>query len=207
MNDVEQLRRIGEWLGTPWTPEQERLLIRFTEYLSDDGVVGGALGPHEGPRMIDRHVGDSLVYLSAIDIASGTIVDVGSGAGLPGIPLAIARPDLQVTLLDRSRRRTDLASRAIRILGIDNVDIGTGEVSDFKGLWDVVVFRASLGLGDAVESFERLTPSNGQAVFGVSRLPERPDIPEPPAGVSFELTEDGGEVLDSPSWLLRMKHL
>ncbi len=157
--------------------------------------------------MIDRHICDSLVYLIAIEPHQSTVIDVGSGVGLPGIPIAIGRPDLEVTLLDRSQRRTDLARRAVRILGLDNVTVETGDVKGANGSWDVVTFRASLAPDAAVEAFEALAASTGIGVFGVSRLPDNPSVPEPPPGISYELRQEASEVLDSPSWLLRMRHL
>lgn len=207
MNDIEQLRAIGEWLGTPWTLEQEGLLLAYAEYLSTDGVTGGGLGPHEIPRMIDRHVGDGLAYLSAMSNDAGSVIDIGSGVGIPGIPLAIARPGSEVVLLDRSQRRCDLAGRAVRILGIDNVEVRRGDASDVLGHWDTVVFRASLGISDAAQVVLRLTKRGGLGVFGVSRLQGVPEIPEPPMGLAFDLRKEADEVLDSPSWLLRMSHL
>jgi len=207
MNDLERLRAIGDWLGTPWTPLQERLLLRYAEYLRDEGIKSGGLGPHEAPRMIDRHVGDSLVYLSAVGQDVSTLLDVGAGIGLPGIPIAIARPDLDVVLLDRSQRRCDLAGRATRILGVVNISVRQGDVNATKGSWDIVTFRASLGIEESAVVTRRLTRQDGIGVFGVSRLTEVPDLPEPPEGIEFDLRKEADEILDSPSWLLRMSHL
>lgn len=207
MTDLEQLRAVAEWLGMSWTSEQERRLLRFTEFLTSEGLAGGGLGPHEAPRMMDRHICDSLVYLIAIEPYQSSVIDVGSGVGLPAIPIAIVRPDLDVTLLDRSQRRTDLARRAVRILGLDNVTVETGDVKGVKGSWDVVTFRASLALDAATEAFEGLAARTGIGIFGVSRLPDTPSVPEPPPDISYKLHREASEVLDSPSWLLRMRHL
>jgi 16S rRNA (guanine(527)-N(7))-methyltransferase RsmG len=190
-----------------WTPEQEKRFLRFAEFLTSEGLAGGGVGPHEAPRMMDRHICDSLVYLIAVEPHQSSVIDIGSGVGLPAIPIAIARPDLEVTLLDRSQRRTDLARRAVRILGLDNVTIETGGVKGVNGSWDVVTFRASLALDAAAEAFEALAARAGIGIFGVSRLPETPSVPEPPPGISYELHQEANEVLDSPSWLLRMRHL
>jgi 16S rRNA (guanine(527)-N(7))-methyltransferase RsmG len=207
MTDLERLRAVAEWLGMSWTAEQERRFLRFAEFLSSEGVAGGGVGPHEAPRMMDRHICDSLMYLIAIEPYQSSVIDVGSGLGLPAIPIAIGRPDLDVTLLDRSQRRTDLARRAVRILGLDNVTVETGDVKGAKRSWDVVTFRASLDLDGATEAFEALAATTGIGIFGVSRLPDRPSVPESPPGISYELHEEASEVLDSPSWLLRMRHL
>ena len=207
MTDVGRLHTIADWLGMSWTSEQEAQFLRFATYLSGEGIQAGGLGPHEADRVMDRHVCDSLVYLVAITAHEGSVIDVGSGMGLPGIPMAIARPDLNVTLLDRSQRRTDLASRAIRILGIENAMAAAGDVGAQEGAWDIVTFRASLGLADAAEAFRTLAQTSGIGVFGVSRVDEPPRLDEPPPGVSFELRKEAEEILDSPSWLLRMRHV
>ena len=60
---------------------------------------------------------------------------------------------------------------------------------------------------DAAKAFLQLAAPQGTGIFGVSRLPSTPVVPEPPDGVTFELRKEAGEVLDSPSWLLRMRHL
>ncbi len=207
MSDTERLHAIADRLGVSWTSDQEALLLRFAEYLATEAVEAGGLGPHEAPRIMERHLGDSLVYLTAVESGDVSLSDVGSGVGLPGIPIAIARPDLDVTLLDRSQRRSDLAARAVRILGLENVVIVRREAHRAGGSWDVVTFRASLPLGEAAEAFRMLTPTTGMGIFGVSRLPDAPSIEEPPPGVSFELRDEASGVLDSPGWLLRMRHL
>ena len=207
MTDLGRLHATADWLGLSWTSEQESQFLTLAAYLSSEGIQAGGLGPHEADRVMDRHICDSLVYLVAIESGVGSMIDVGSGAGLPGLPLAIARPDLNVTLLDRSQRRTDLASRAIRILGIVNATAVAGDVRAQDDLWDIATFRASLGLYSAAEAFRTLTPTSGTGVFGVSRLVGTPRLKDPPPGVSFELRKEAEEILDSPSWLLSMRHL
>ena len=79
---------------------------RFTALLARHGVERGLIGPREVERLWDRHILNSAVV--AADIPQGaTVVDIGSGAGLPGIPLAVARPDLRITLVEPMARRID----------------------------------------------------------------------------------------------------
>jgi len=153
------------------------------------------------------------MYLKGLD-ATGTdagarypaeIVDVGSGVGLPGIPIAIVAPDIEVTLLDRSQRRTSLAQRVARILDLDNVVVVQGEVGGSKASYDAALFRASLPIADAAQAFLGLTGPRGYGLVGVSRLDRRPEVPDPPEGVAFSLSAEGSDVLDSPFWLLRMR--
>ncbi|MGB2567741.1 16S rRNA (guanine(527)-N(7))-methyltransferase RsmG [Micromonospora citrea] len=93
------------------------LAAAYAELLATDGVVRGLIGPREAPRIWDRH----LLNCAAVAerIAQGaTVIDVGSGAGLPGLVLAIARPDLQVTLVEPLARRTSFLIEAVQHLGL-----------------------------------------------------------------------------------------
>ncbi|WP_433314578.1 16S rRNA (guanine(527)-N(7))-methyltransferase RsmG [Micromonospora sp. CA-269861] len=93
------------------------LAAAYAELLATDGVVRGLIGPREAPRIWDRH----LLNCAAVAerIASGaTVLDVGSGAGLPGLVLAIARPDLTVTLIEPLARRTSFLIEVVERLGL-----------------------------------------------------------------------------------------
>ena len=76
------------------------LAEKYHELLATDGSTRGFLGPREVPRLWDRHLINCAVIGDVME-EGATIVDIGSGAGLPGIPLAIARPDLKITLIER----------------------------------------------------------------------------------------------------------
>ena len=91
--------------------------VRYAEILAGAGVERGLLGPREVDRVWDRHVLNSAVIGEALD-SGETVVDIGSGAGLPGIPLALARPDFQVTLVEPLLRRSDFLREAIDELGL-----------------------------------------------------------------------------------------
>lgn len=79
---------------------------RFVEILADTGVTHGLIGPREVPRLWERHVLNCAVIEDAFP-QGATLIDVGSGAGLPGVALAIARPDLDIHLVEPMQRRTD----------------------------------------------------------------------------------------------------
>jgi 16S rRNA (guanine527-N7)-methyltransferase len=80
--------------------------VRFVEILADTGVSHGLIGPREVPRLWERHVLNCAVIEDAFP-QGALLIDVGSGAGLPGIALAIARPDLDLHLVEPMQRRTD----------------------------------------------------------------------------------------------------
>ncbi len=90
--------------------------VRYVGMLAGDGVVRGLIGPREVPRLWDRHVLNSAAVAEAVP-ADARVVDVGSGAGLPGIPLGLARPDVVLTLVEPMARRVEFLSDVATALG------------------------------------------------------------------------------------------
>lgn len=118
------------------------LARRYAELLATDGVVRGLIGPREAPRIWDRHLLNCAAVAELIS-AGETIVDVGSGAGLPGIVLAIARSDISVTLIEPLARRTAFLTEVVDALELDNVTVRRGRAEEAAGLVaDVVTARA-----------------------------------------------------------------
>jgi 16S rRNA (guanine527-N7)-methyltransferase len=89
---------------------------RYVAMLAGDGVVRGLIGPREVSRLWDRHVLNSAAMAEAVP-AGARVVDVGSGAGLPGIPLGLARPDLTITLVEPMARRVEFLTDVVTSLG------------------------------------------------------------------------------------------
>ncbi|HEX8344062.1 MAG TPA: 16S rRNA (guanine(527)-N(7))-methyltransferase RsmG [Actinoplanes sp.] len=125
--------------------ERLPLAVRYAELLITDGVIRGLIGPREAPRVWDRHLINCGVMSEMIPIGA-SVVDVGSGAGLPGIVLAVARPDLVVTLVEPLARRTAFLSEAVTKLGLDGaVTVVRGRAEDVAGdlpAADLVTARA-----------------------------------------------------------------
>jgi 16S rRNA (guanine527-N7)-methyltransferase len=122
------------------------LAARYAELLATDGVVRGLIGPREAPRIWDRHLINCAVLSEMIGIGA-SVIDVGSGAGLPGIVLAVVRPDLRITLVEPLARRTAFLSEAVTALGLDStVTVVRGRAEDLAGetavAADVVTARA-----------------------------------------------------------------
>ncbi|MFC5665810.1 16S rRNA (guanine(527)-N(7))-methyltransferase RsmG [Kitasatospora misakiensis] len=117
--------------------------VRYTELLATAGVTRGLIGPREVPRLWDRHVLNCAVLAELLP-AGTTLCDVGSGAGLPGIPVALARPDVSVTLLEPLLRRTTFLEEVVRELGLENVTVLRGRAEEMVGKLavDVVTARA-----------------------------------------------------------------
>lgn len=105
---------------------------RFVAILSDTGVSHGLIGPREVPRLWDRHVLNCAVIEGAFP-QRARVIDVGSGAGLPGLALAIARPDLEVHLVEPMLRRTTWLTDTVTALTLDNVTVHRGRAEEFAG--------------------------------------------------------------------------
>ncbi len=114
---------------------------QYADLLATDGVVRGLIGPREVPRLWDRHIMNSAVVLPRLP-QGVTVADVGTGAGLPGLVWAIARPDLRVTLIEPLLRRTTFLDEAVLTLGLDNVTVVRARAEDVSETYDVVTARA-----------------------------------------------------------------
>lgn len=106
---------------------------RFVEILADTGVSHGLIGPREVPRLWERHVLNCAVIEDAFP-QGASLIDVGSGAGLPGVALAIVRPDLDIHLVEPMQRRTEWLSTTVSDLGLDNVTVHRGRAEEFVGV-------------------------------------------------------------------------
>ncbi len=122
-------------------PDGAEQLDRYAAILRSKGIEWGLLGPREGDKVWSRHISNSLALVDAlgegIDVA-----DVGSGAGLPGIPLAIVRPDLYVSLLEPLLRRSTFLNETVQELGLGNVRVERLRAEDCDEQFDAVTCRA-----------------------------------------------------------------
>ncbi|GAA1430481.1 16S rRNA (guanine(527)-N(7))-methyltransferase RsmG [Streptomyces thermospinosisporus] len=124
----------------PPAPEQAREVfgdrfadaVRYAELLAEAGVQRGLIGPREVPRLWERHLLNCAV-LSEVVPEGVTVCDVGSGAGLPGIPLALVRDDLKITLLEPLLRRTTFLTEVVELLGLDHVTVVRGRAEEVMG--------------------------------------------------------------------------
>nr|WP_297415252.1 16S rRNA (guanine(527)-N(7))-methyltransferase RsmG [uncultured Nocardioides sp.] len=116
---------------------------RTAERLASQGVIRGLIGPRETPRLWERHLLNCAV-LGELLPRDSTVCDIGSGAGLPGVVLAIARPDLTVTLVEPLLRRTTFLEEAVEALGLDQVEVVRARAEELHGRrrFDVVTSRA-----------------------------------------------------------------
>lgn len=141
------------------------LAERYAELLGTEGVVRGLIGPREAPRLWDRHLLNCGVLAGALGDGS-SVCDIGSGAGLPGLVVAIARPDLRITLVEPLLRRTTFLEEVVAELSLDHVEVVRARADALHGsrTFDVVTSRAVAPLGRLLEWSMPLVKATGALV-------------------------------------------
>ncbi|ALX66005.1 16S rRNA (guanine(527)-N(7))-methyltransferase RsmG [Microbacterium sp. XT11] len=137
------------------------LARQFTDALAREGEERGLIGPLEVPRLWTRHILNSVI---AAPLFHGSVADVGSGAGLPGLVLAIARPDVQWTLIEPMERRITWLNEQVSALGIDNVEVLRARAEDARRAegFDVVTARAVSALRTLIPITAPLVRDGGE---------------------------------------------
>lgn len=187
------------------------LAIRFHDLLADQGVLRGLIGPREVPRLWDRHLLNCAVLTELVGPGE-RVIDVGSGAGLPGLVLAIARPDLDVVLVEPMRRRVTWLEYASAELGLTGVRVVHARA---EACWDtltapVVTARAVAPLRDlATWCLPLLTPGGRLlAMKGSSaadELARDQDALDALGVASADVVELGAGLVTEPTWVVRAR--
>ena len=140
-------------------------IVRYAEWLAEAGVVRGLIGPREVPRLWDRHLLNCAV-LGEVVPREARVADIGSGAGLPGLVLAILRDDLDVTLVEPLLRRTTFLEEVVADLELRNVTVVRGRADALHGTatYDVVTSRAVAALPKLLEWSMPLVDPHGALV-------------------------------------------
>ena len=127
-----------ETLIERYFPERLTEIAAYAQFLATAGIERGLIGPREGERIWERHIFNCLPVTQLIP-QGASLFDIGSGAGLPGIVIALARPDLTVTLIEPLERRVAFLSEAVDGL---NIEVIRGRAQDVKKSADFVTARA-----------------------------------------------------------------
>ena len=127
-----------EGLVGRYFPERQDEIQAFAHFLATAGIERGLIGPREGERIWDRHIFNCLPVTQLLPEGT-TLFDIGSGAGLPGIVIALARPDIQVTLIEPLERRVEFLKEAT--VGL-NIEVIRGRAQDVKKSAHYVTARA-----------------------------------------------------------------
>jgi len=181
---------------------------QYVDILASRGIEWGVVGPREGERLWERHILNSIAGASLFP-EGATVVDVGSGAGLPGIPLAILRPDLKVTLLESLLRRSNFLDLAVEELGLaDRVRVVRARAEDHHERYTVVASRAVAPLPRLIGWCAPLMTGGGKilALKGSSAETELAESSKELrrsrlAGVVHELLVPG---LDESTWAIEL---
>ena len=127
-----------EGLVGRYFPERQEEIRAFAQFLTTAGIERGLIGPREGERIWERHIFNCLPVTQLLP-QNASLFDIGSGAGLPGIVIALARPDLKVTLVEPLERRVEFLKEATEGLGIEVI---RGRAQDVKKSAEYVTARA-----------------------------------------------------------------
>jgi 16S rRNA (guanine527-N7)-methyltransferase len=153
-------------------PGREEQIQRYAELLSSTGIERGLIGPKEGDRIWERHIANCIPITTIIP--NGVrVADIGSGAGLPGIVIALARPDLKVSLIEPLQRRVDFLNEVITELALD-VEVIRGRAERVKKQFEIVTARAVAPLEKLIQISWHMIPRGGclMAIKGESAADE-----------------------------------
>jgi 16S rRNA (guanine527-N7)-methyltransferase len=195
--------------------DRAALAERYASLLAGAGVERGLLGPREADRLWDRHLLNCAVVTDLLP-EGARVVDVGSGAGLPGLPLAIRRPDLSIDLVESLQRRTDFLTEVVDELGL------TGQVRVVRGRAEDAATVAAVGRAEwvtarAVAPLDRLVRwclpllAGGGSLLAIKGERGRAELVEfGPAiarlgAVAPEVVECGSGVIDPPTTVVIVK--
>ena len=151
---------------------QQDQIQRYAELLSSTGIERGLIGPKEGDRIWERHIANCIPITTIIP-KRVRVADIGSGAGLPGIVIALARPDLKVTLIEPLQRRVDFLNEVVAELALE-VEVIRGRAGRVKKQFEIVTARAVAPLEKLIQISWHMIPRGGSlmAIKGESAADE-----------------------------------
>ena len=179
MDNKQQLQEGLQSMGLALTTAQQLLLLEYVALLKKWNNTYNLTALRDEETMISHHILDSLTLLPYIENTQ-TLMDVGSGGGMPGIPTAICRPDLHITLLDANTKKTSFLQQVVIELGLHNVSVASGRVEAMHNKKvDVVTSRAFAELADFISLTKHLLNENGYwaAMKGVYPYEELEHVP------------------------------
>jgi len=163
----------------PLAADDRQRLLTFVHLLAKWNAAYNLTAVRDPQEMIARHLLDSLVLLPYLHGAR--VLDIGTGPGLPGIPLALARPDIAFTLLDANAKKTRFVTQAVGELGLKNVEVVQARVENYRPeqKFDTLVARAFSSIAELLKSAQHLCAPGGRflAMKGVYPEEELAAIP------------------------------
>ena len=188
MDNRQKLQSGLKEMGLDLSGEQQDKLLAYVEMLKKWNKTYNLTALRDESQIISHHLLDSLTLPPYLEGAQ-TMLDVGSGGGQPGIPAAVCRPDLQITLLDANTKKTSFLQQAAIELELKNVRVVSGRVEAVQGLRaDVITSRAFAELADFVNWTAHLLKDGGRWVAMKGVYPEE-EIAKLPDTVAVERVE------------------
>ena len=181
----------------------------YAAALVRDSDLLGLLGPREMPRLWSRHILNSAVVAELVPPGK-TVCDIGSGAGLPGIPMAIVLPDTRFTLIEPMERRSDWLISVVEELGLKNVEVLRARAEEVGEAFDIATARAVSALPKLLRLCVPLVRHGGEilALKGSKASEEIEDAKriQKKMGISsFEIVHAGAGLLTEPTLVVRTK--
>ena len=170
----QELSDLAALVGVPLDPEQTEQLARFAELLDTRAVALGAVAESDRPRLVERHLVDSLRGAAAVREGDRIAYDLGSGAGLPGVPLAIVRPVTTFVLVEPRHRRAAFLELVVDELGL-NARVERARAEAMAVQADLVFTRALVALPRAWTLAEPLLRHGGRLVYFAGATLEDPE--------------------------------
>jgi 16S rRNA (guanine527-N7)-methyltransferase len=173
--ELDALMVASEALEVPLTASQADRLLRFERLLADRAIPMGMVARSDRARLRERHVLDCLRAAAEVGDAASAY-DLGSGAGLPGLVVAVAAPELRIGLVESRRRRVSFLELAVDALGLTNVEVRAGRMEELSERVELCFSRAFAPLGSAWSAAEPLLSDSGRLVYfaGNETPPELP---------------------------------
>ena len=183
--------------------ERLPLAERYVQHLATTGIERGLIGPREVPRLWARHVLNCAVVQEYI-APNASVADVGSGAGLPGLCLAIARPDLKLTLIEPLERRVIWLNEVVEDLGLENVTVLRSRAVQAVGTVeaDVVTARAVSALPILRGTGELLALKGRSAAEEITKAKKKLNRY---GARETEILTAGGDLLEEPTTVVRVR--
>jgi 16S rRNA (guanine527-N7)-methyltransferase len=181
----------------------------YAKALVRDGDLLGLLGPRELPRLWSRHILNSAV-VSELVPSGKSVADIGSGAGLPGIPMAICLPDNHFTLIEPMERRSEWLKELVSELGLTNVTVLRARAEEVGEVFDIATARAVSALPKLLRLVVPLVRNGGEVLAlkgskAADEIEESKKLQKKLGLAGFEIVHAGSGVLQEPTLVVRTK--
>ncbi len=204
MSAEQRLAQAAAQLQLVLTPRMQQQLLDYVALMDKWNRVYNLSAIRDPDDMLVKHVFDSLAVAPILMTQGLTdLLDVGTGAGLPGIPLAIVMPDLPITLLDSNHKKTRFLVQAKGHLGLTNVTVAHQRIEDHQQQYSAIISRAFTALGNFTQLTQSLVALGGH-VWAMKSQALQDELQEVPAGYDHQAWSLVVPELDAARYLVRL---